>query len=109
MYRHGAGDNLALSELLVGGHGTWPSGQPCRPPRSFASLGTSLLLHTLVPLPALFAAAVFPSARPVTAYNVSIIVAVVLNGICAYASAYFLTRDRLASLFAGITFAVRHS
>ena len=101
----GAGDNLAFVwDFWWASTATAAERASLWTSAIFAPLGTSLLLHTLVPLPALFAAAVFPSAQPVTAYNVSIIVAVVLNGICAYASAYVLTRDRLASLFAGVTF-----
>jgi hypothetical protein len=101
----GAGDNLAFvwdfwwasTATLAERVSLWTAAL-------FAPLGTSLLLHTLSPLPTLFAALVFPTARPASAYNVSIIAAVVLNGIGSYAAAYFFTRDRLASLFAGVTF-----
>jgi hypothetical protein len=101
----GAGDNLAFVwNFWWASTATLAERASLWTPEIFAPLGTSLLLHTLAPLPTLFAAMVFPSAQPVTAYNVSIIVAVVLNGICSYTLAYFLTRDRLASLFAGVTF-----
>src|SRR5262245_22680976 len=70
----------------------------------FAPSGTSLVMHTLTPLLLIPSALLIPDAQPVTAYNVAVIVCVILNGSCTYILAYFITRDRLASLFAGLTF-----
>lgn len=75
-----------------------------RTSRIFAPLGTSLLLHTLTPLLGALAALFLPKTQAVAAYNVWVIASVALNGLCAYAAAYVLTRDRFAALFAGVTF-----
>jgi hypothetical protein len=72
--------------------------------RIFAPLGTSLLLHTLTPLLGALAALFLPMTPPVKTYNIWLIASVALNGLCAYAAAYVLTRDRFAALFAGVTF-----
>ena len=78
----GAGDNLAsVWNFWWAGTATLAERASLWTPELFAPFGTSLLLHTLTPLPTLLAALLFPSARPLTAYNVSIIVAIVLNSV----------------------------
>jgi hypothetical protein len=70
----------------------------------FAPLGTSLVLHTTTPAIAVPMAAV-SDADPVALYNAALLLAVFLNGATAYAAAHALTRDRLASILAGLVFA----
>jgi hypothetical protein len=69
----------------------------------FAPLGTSLVLHMLTPA-ATVPAALFPRFDPVVAYNAALVATVFLNGVCAYAAAYAVARDRVAASFAGIAF-----
>src|SRR5258706_8105746 len=69
----------------------------------FAPLGTSLALHSLAPLESALAA-LLPFDQPVVLYNSALLGSVFLNFFCAYLAAWVVTRDRLASLFAGITF-----
>jgi hypothetical protein len=73
-------------------------------PDIFAPVGTSLATHTLVPILAVPAAWLLPAVSPLTVYNGALILSTFLNFACAYAAASAITRDRLASIFAAITF-----
>lgn len=73
-------------------------------PDLFAPLGTSLVLHSYAPLESLAVSFLLPFADPLTLYNVALASAVFLNLVCAYAAGWTLTRDHLASLFAGVAF-----
>ncbi len=71
----------------------------------FAPLGTSLVLHTGTPLLTSLSAIAFPSIGPVAAYNIWIVLALFLNGLCAYAAASHYTGRRDAALLGGTIFA----
>lgn len=73
-------------------------------PALFAPIGTSLAAHTLIPLMSAGAALLLPLVPPLALYNLALLTSVFLNFLCSYAAACTLTRDRLASLFAGVTF-----
>lgn len=101
----GAGDNVTfLWSFWRAEQATAAEFLSFQTPLMFAPLGTSLALHTGVPLLAGLSALV-PQSTPVVSYNVAVMAAVALNGLCAYAAAWCLTRDRLAATFAGVTFA----
>jgi hypothetical protein len=68
----------------------------------FAPVGTSLVLHTHTASGA-FAGSLLP-VDAVAATNVLVITCVALNGIAAYAVAYFLTGSRPAAALAGVLF-----
>ena len=70
----------------------------------FAPIGTSLATHTYVPLMTVSAAYALPSATPAALYNGAVLLAVFLNFACAYAAAFSMTRDSLASVFAALVF-----
>lgn len=106
MIGSGVGDNATfvwnfwwMRQVLTEG------ASPFWTPALFAPLGTSLVLHTTTLLPTLTATALLPGADPLTTYNVAVIATVFLNGFCAYAAAYSLTRQPAASLVAGLVFA----
>ena len=73
-------------------------------PDLFAPIGTSLATHTLVPIFTVSAAWLLPYAGPIALYNGALLLSTLLNFLCAYGAAYTLTRDRLASAFAAVTF-----
>ena len=73
-------------------------------PDVFAPLGTSLATHTFVPLMTVSAGWLLPSTSPLALYNGALLLSVFLNFSCAYWAAHTITRDRLASAFAAITF-----
>jgi hypothetical protein len=102
----GVGDNASfvwnfwwMRQVLTDG------ASPFWTPALFAPIGTSLVLHTTTLLPTLTATALLPRADPLTTYNVAVIATVFLNGFCAYAAAYSLTRQPAAALVAGLVFA----
>ena len=68
----------------------------------FAPISTSLALHSYAPLVSIMVSLLFPFADTVALYNLALIGAVFLNLTCAYAAAWMLTRDRLASFFAAV-------
>lgn len=70
----------------------------------FAPVGVDLTLHTHTALPAFLGATVFKSLSVVTAVNVTTLIALFLNGFCAYLLARHLTRDWGASVLAGLIF-----
>jgi hypothetical protein len=72
--------------------------------RLFAPFGADLTLHTHTALPAWIAATALASFPAITAQNVVIIGALALNGFAAYLLAWDVTRDRLASMVAGVVF-----
>jgi hypothetical protein len=74
-------------------------------PALFAPIGTSLVLHTTTLLPTAAITAVLPQADALTAYNVALLATVFLNGICAYAAAFALTRQAGPAFVGGLVFA----
>ncbi len=79
---------------------------PLWTPALFAPLGTSLVLHTATLLPTAAATVALPHADALAMYNLALIATLFLNGLCAYAAAYTLTRQPAASLIAGLIFAM---
>ena len=70
----------------------------------FAPAGTDLTLHTHTALPAFLGATVLGSVPLITALNITTLASLALNGICTYALAWSVTRDRAGALVAGIIF-----
>jgi hypothetical protein len=73
-------------------------------PLQFAPLGTSLVLHTHTALPSFVSATLFRSLPVLTATNVTILSALVLNGFTAYLFAHAIAKSRAAALVAGVIF-----
>ncbi|MGH9162919.1 MAG: hypothetical protein ACRD2X_23395 [Vicinamibacteraceae bacterium] len=102
----GAGDNIASAWNFWWAHrALWSGASPLWTPALFAPLGTSLVLHTTSWIPAYPMVLLLPGAGAVTQYNLALLATIFLNGICAYAAAMLLTRDRVAAVFAGVVFA----
>jgi hypothetical protein len=70
----------------------------------FAPTGADLTLHTHTALPAFLGATVLGTLSVVAAQNLMILVALFLNGFCAYLLAWRVTRDHGAALVGGIVF-----
>lgn len=101
-----AGDNIASAWNFWWAHRALSSEASLLwTPALFAPLGTSLVLHTSSWIPAYPTVMLLPGAGAVTQYNLAVLATIVLNGICAYAAAMTLVRDRLAAVFAGVVFA----
>ena len=67
--------------------------------------GASLVQHTHTALPALAGATALAGLPVVVALNVTTIASIALNGICAWALAWHMTRQQMAALLAGTAFA----
>ncbi|MPZ20002.1 MAG: hypothetical protein GEV06_19115 [Luteitalea sp.] len=101
-----AGDNVASAWNFWWAHqALWSDASPIWTPALFAPLGTSLVLHTASWIPAYPTVLLLPGAGVVTQYNLAVLATIFLNGICAYAAALILARDRLAAALAGVVFA----
>ena len=101
----GPGDNLSFVWNFWWARTALTTHQPVFwTPAIFAPLGTSLAAHTFVPLFTVGAAWLLPAARPLVLYNGALLLSVFLNFACAYWAAHTITRDRLASAFAAVTF-----
>jgi hypothetical protein len=70
----------------------------------FAPAGTDLTLHTHTALPAFVGATVLGSMPLIMALNITTLASLALNGVCTYALAWSVTRDRAGALVAGIIF-----
>jgi hypothetical protein len=102
----GPGDNVAflwsfwwMRESLAAGT------DPFHTPLLFAPAGTDLSLNTHLALPAFFGATFLGGLPLVAAFNVTLLVTLFLNGLCAYWLAWRATRDHAAALVAGLVFA----
>jgi hypothetical protein len=73
-------------------------------PYLFAPAGVDLTLHTHMALPALVGATVLGGLPLIAALNITTLAALALNGFAAYLLAWRLTRERFASIVAGIIF-----
>jgi hypothetical protein len=73
-------------------------------PYLFAPVGGDLTLHTHTALSAFVGATLFRSLPVVAAVNLTTLLALSLNGFCAYLLAWRLTRDWGAALVAGVIF-----
>ncbi|MEO8074747.1 MAG: hypothetical protein ABI818_00360 [Acidobacteriota bacterium] len=73
-------------------------------PLIFYPAGVDLTLHTNTAFPALIAAVAAPAASLLATQNILIASNVVLNGVAAYALAFYLTRRVSAALVAAIVF-----
>ena len=101
----GAGDNMsALWNVWWARKAAFGPEPLFQTPALFAPMPTSLVLHSYAPLVSILVSLLFPFADTVTLYNLALIGAVFLNFSCAYAAAWMLTRDHLASFFAGVAF-----
>lgn len=101
-----AGDNIASAwNFWWARRALWADASPLWTPALFAPLGTSLVLHTASWIPAYPAVLLLSDAGVVTQYNLAVLATIFLNGICAYAAAMILARDRLAAVLAGVVFA----
>jgi hypothetical protein len=70
----------------------------------FVPAGADLTLHTHTALPALLGATVLGGLPVVAAQNLTILMALFLNGFCAYLLAWRITRDHGAAMIGGIVF-----
>ena len=101
----GAGDNMsALWNIWWARKAAFGPEPLFSTPALFAPIPTSLALHSYAPLVSILVSLLFPFADTVTLYNLALIGAVFLNFACAYAAAWMLTRDHLASFFAAVAF-----
>jgi hypothetical protein len=73
-------------------------------PYLFVPVGSDLTLHTHTALPAFLGATLLGTLPIVTAQNLTILVALFLNGFCAYLLAWRLTRDHGAATIGGLVF-----
>ena len=78
---------------------------PFRTPYLFAPVGADLTLNTHTALPAFMGATVLSGVPIVTAHNLSLLATVMLNGCCAYALGWRITRDHGAAIITGLIFA----
>src|SRR4029079_11994780 len=102
----GVGDNATFVWNFWWIRTTIADGQsPFWTPALFAPIGTSLVLHTTTLLPTAAITALLPQADALTAYNVALLATVFLNGICAYAAAFALTRQAGPAFVGGLVFA----
>ncbi len=76
-----------------------------RTDRLFSPFGVDLALHTHTALPSWIAATVLAPASTIAAQNLIVLGSIALNGCAAYALAWSITRDRIASTVAGLIFA----
>jgi hypothetical protein len=101
----GAGDNMSALWNIWWARTAMRGPEPLlATPDLFAPIGTSLALHSYAPLVSIVVSSLLPFAEPVTLYNVALLSAVFLNLTCAYAAAWRLTGEHLASFFAGVAF-----
>jgi hypothetical protein len=70
----------------------------------FVPTGADLTLHTHTGLPALVGATALSALPVVAALNLTILVALFLNGFCAYLLGWRVTRDHAAAMISGIVF-----
>ena len=70
----------------------------------FVPAGADLTLHSHTALPAFVGATVLRWLPPAAAMNLTILASLFLNGLCAYALAWRVTRDRAAALVGGLVF-----
>ncbi len=70
----------------------------------FAPVGSSLVLHTLTPLPAFVAAELLSPLSVAAGMNVTILASLSLNGFCAYLLALRLGADRAGAIIGGLIF-----
>ena len=101
----GAGDNMSALWNVWWARKALTGPEPIFwTPALFAPIPTSLVLHSYAPLVSIVVSLLLPFAEPLTVYNVALVGAVFLNLSCAYAAGWMLTRNHLASFFAGLAF-----